>query len=439
MQERPDTCTCVTIGIGKGKYVMAKAIIMPQVGQDIKTGAIVEWCVKENDYVKKGDVVAIVESDKATFEVEAYKSGVLLKILYDAGAEVKVLDPIAYIGEAGENVEELESADISTNETIEITPSRKEQDEKETEQPRKSGVAVLPAAKRAAREYGVELSKITGSGPNGRILKQDVLTAVSSVTSDIQEQAATHHKKEAVMKAIIFDCDGVLADTERDGHRVAFNKAFANKGFAVEWGVELYGKLLEVSGGKERMKHYFDSHGWPPGVADKDALIKELHKLKTDFFLQIIESGELPLRSGVARFVDEAIAADVTLVVCSTSHERAVNLVVEKLLGSERKARFSAILAGDVVSKKKPDPEIYNLASERLKLEPSECVVIEDNRNGLLSAKAAGMYCVITTNCYTKGEDFTEADLVVSELGDLPNVQVTLETVRNIIEKADIR
>jgi len=415
---------------------MATTIIMPQVGQDIKTGIIVEWCVKENDYVKKGDVVAIVESDKATFEVEAYESGVLLKILYDAGAEVPVLDPIAYIGEQGEDIEELESADVATNKTIEITPSQKEKVEKETTLTRKSGAAVSPAAKRAAREYGVDLSEITGSGPNGRILKQDVLAAASSTISDIQEQPAAHHTKETVMKAIIFDCDGVLADTERDGHRAAFNKAFAKKGYAIEWGVELYGELLEVSGGKERMKHYFESYGWPCDVVDKDASIKELHKLKTDLFLQIIESGELPLRPGVARLVDEAIAADVTLAVCSTSHERAVNLVVEKLLGPERKARFSAILAGDVVSKKKPDPEIYNLASERLGLEPSECVVIEDNRNGLLSAKAAGMYCVITTNGYTKDEDFTEADLVVSELGDPPNVQVTLETIKNIIEKS---
>ena len=244
------------------------------------------------------------------------------------------------------------------------------------------------------------------------------------------------------MKAIIFDCDGVLVDTERDGHRVAFNKAFAQKGYAIEWSVELYGKLLEISGGKERMIHYFDSYGWPSNVvdlatpygADKDALIKELHKLKTDLFIQIIESGELPLRPGIARLIDEAIAADVTLAICSTSHERAVNLVAEKLLGSERKTRFSAILAGDVVSKKKPDPEIYNLASERLSLEPSKCVVIEDSRNGLLAAKAAGMYCVITTNGYTKEEDFTEADLIVSELGDHPNVQVNLETIRNITE-----
>jgi pyruvate dehydrogenase E2 component (dihydrolipoamide acetyltransferase) len=156
---------------------MAKAIIMPQVGQDIKTGIIVEWCVKENDYVNKGDIIAIVESDKATFEVEAYESGVLLKILYDAGAEVPVLDPIAYIGESGEDIEELESTDVSTNKTIEITPSRKEKVEKETKLTRKSGAAVSPAAKRVAREYGVDLSEITGSGPDGRILKQDVLAA----------------------------------------------------------------------------------------------------------------------------------------------------------------------------------------------------------------------------------------------------------------------
>jgi len=238
------------------------------------------------------------------------------------------------------------------------------------------------------------------------------------------------------MKALIFDCDGVLADTERDGHRVAFNKAFAAKGYPIEWGVKLYGQLLEISGGKERMKHYFDCHGWPDDIVDRDGLIKELHKLKTDFFMQIIESGELSPRPGVARLVDEAIAANITLAVCSTSHERAVNLVVERLLGPQRKKRFSAILAGDVVSKKKPDPEIYNLASQKLRLDPSECVVVEDSRNGLLAAKAAGMYCIVTTNGYTDNEDFTEADLVVSDLGDEPNIKVTLQEVKRIVESS---
>lgn len=421
---------------------MAKAIIMPQVGQDIETGVIVEWRVKENDYVKKGDVVALVESDKATFEVEAYEAGVLLKLLYDAGAEVKVLDPIAYVGEPGETVEELQVGEGTAEVGAKASPSKKEESKEQTEQRGKAGVSVSPSAKRVAREHGIDLSKIQGTGPDGRILKEDVLAAIPRTQQTPSTPAMPcarrrpERSRRTCMKALIFDCDGVLADTERDGHRVAFNKAFAAKGYAIKWDVELYGKLLEVSGGKERMRHYFGSYGWPDDVADRDALIMELHKLKTDFFLQIIESGELPPRPGVTRLVDEAIAANITLVVCSTSHERAVNLVVERLLGPQRKKRFSAIWAGDVVSKKKPDPEIYNLASQRLGLAPFECVVVEDSRNGLLAAKAAGMRCIVTTNGYTQNEDFTQADLVVSELGDEPNVQVTLEEIRRIVESS---
>lgn len=402
---------------------MAKAIIMPQVGQDVPTGVIIEWRVKENDYIKKGDILALVESDKATFEVEAYESGVLLKLLYDAGEEVKVLDPIAYVGEPGETIEQLQATEGTVSEV-----GHPQAAGEAATQHGKAGVSVSPSARRVAREYGIDLSTIVGSGPDGRILKEDVLAAIPV--------RAAGSKAKTVMKALIFDCDGVLADTERDGHRVAFNRAFSKKGLPMDWDVELYGKLLEVSGGKERMRHYFDSYGWPGGVSDKDALVKELHKLKTDFFVQIIESGELPLRPGVARLVDEAIAANIELAVCSTSHERAVTLVVERLLGPQRKARFAAILAGDVVSKKKPDPEIYNLASRRLGLAPSECVVVEDSRNGLLAAKAAGMHCIVTTNGYTKEEDFTEADLVVCELGDEPNIQVTLQEIKRIVQSS---
>ena len=236
------------------------------------------------------------------------------------------------------------------------------------------------------------------------------------------------------LKALIFDCDGVLAETERDGHRVAFNKTFADKGYKIEWDVAQYKELLKVGGGKERMRHFFEHEGWPAGTTDADALIKELHKAKTDCYMRIVESGELPLRPGVARLVDEAIASGVKLAVCSTSNERAVNAVVETLLGTRRKARFSVILAGAVVSRKKPDPEIYALVLERLGIAPTEGVVIEDNRNGLLAAKGAGLHCVVTTNGYTQDEDFSEADLVVSELGDPPNVRVDLATLRDIIE-----
>ena len=225
----------------------------------------------------------------------------------------------------------------------------------------------------------------------------------------------------------------MLAETERDGHRVAFNRTFAAKGYDFTWDEALYKELVKIGGGKERMKHFFDRTSWPAGTSDRDALVKELHKLKTDYYTRIIESGELPLRPGVARLVDEAIAAGIQLAVCSTSNERAVHTVVERLLGPARKAKFDVILAGDVVSKKKPDPEIYTLVLDRLHLRPTECVVVEDSRNGLLAAKGAGMYCLVTTNGYTEDEDFREADLVVSELGDPPHVQVDLATIRSMV------
>ena len=183
------------------------------------------------------------------------------------------------------------------------------------------------------------------------------------------------------------------------------------------------------------MRHFFDQTSWPAGIEDRDALIRKLHELKTAHYMRIIESGQLPLRPGVARLVDEAIAAGVRLAVCSTSNERSVNAVVETLLGPARKDKFDVILAGDVVSKKKPDPEIYNLVLARLHLKPAGCIVVEDNRNGLLAAKGAGMRCIVTTNGYTEDEDFAEADLVVPELGDPPNVRVDLAAIRRIAEK----
>lgn len=137
------------------------------------------------------------------------------------------------------------------------------------------------------------------------------------------------------------------------------------------------------------------------------------------------------------RPVVEGIADGMALAVCSTSNERAVNLLVQKLLGPERKAKFAAILAGDVVSEKKPAPEIYNLAKERLGRQPAECVVVEDNRNGLLAARAAGMHCIITTNSYTKNEDFAEADAVFPELGDPPDVRVTLEDLKGLVTESE--
>lgn len=232
------------------------------------------------------------------------------------------------------------------------------------------------------------------------------------------------------MHALLFDCDGVLADTERDGHRVAFNQAFAEHDLDVHWSVETYGELVRVSGGKERMRHYFDAAGWPDETGDRDAFIRALHRTKTDRFLELVAGRALPLRSGVVRLIDAAIEENVRLAVCSTSNARAVQAVVAHLLGPQRGRHFRAILAGDVVQRKKPDPEIYHLARQRLGLRAAACLVIEDSRNGLLAARGAGMPCLVTPSTYTGNEDFSEADRVVPELGDPPGPHVTLADLR---------
>jgi HAD superfamily hydrolase (TIGR01509 family) len=232
------------------------------------------------------------------------------------------------------------------------------------------------------------------------------------------------------MKALIFDCDGVLVDTERDGHRVAFNRAFAAAGIDAKWNVELYGKLLKIAGGKERMTHYFNEVGWPDGKT-ADALIPELHKRKTAVFTDLIAKGSLPLRPGVARIVDEAHAAGIRLGVCTTSDPKAIDGVLD-LFGAERKKWFEIVLAGDIVKKKKPDPAIYNLAKQKLRLNGEDCVVVEDSRNGLLASLGAGMPTLITTSTYTKDEDFSGAAKVVPDLGDPPKVLVTLEDLKAI-------
>ena len=219
------------------------------------------------------------------------------------------------------------------------------------------------------------------------------------------------------LKAIFWDQDGVIIDTEKDGHRVAFNKMFKDFGHEFEWDVDTYGELLEISGGKERMRHYFTQNGIIlEGDAEKDAeLLLTLHKKKTAIFVEMVESGILPLRAGVKRLMLEAMDANLRLGVCTTANERSANAIAKGMLAE---INLEFVLAGDVVSKKKPDPEIYLLALEKSGLSPDECIVIEDSRNGILAAKAAGLRAVATTNIYTENEDLSDASIVVTSLGD---------------------
>lgn len=161
---------------------------MPQVGQDIETATIVAWHKKENDMVHKGDIIATVESDKASFDVEVYDSGVLLKRLYEEGQEVKVLTPIAYLGEPGESMNEAPStSEISQTTVAPASPVSAEKTKGSLE------VMASPSARRLAKEKGIDLSTLVGTGPRGRITKDDVLAVASG------QQALVHDMKDEII------------------------------------------------------------------------------------------------------------------------------------------------------------------------------------------------------------------------------------------------
>ena len=234
--------------------------------------------------------------------------------------------------------------------------------------------------------------------------------------------------------ALLFDCDGVIAETERDAHRCAFNKAFREKGLPkedVDWEVDLYGELLKVGGGKERMTHFFDIYKkWPESVAaedrnEKSAFIKELHDLKTTYFVDAVKSGVVPLRPGIQRLMDEALAQGMKVAICSTSSIDSVTQIVSTLLGADRLSRIP-IFAGDMVSEKKPKPDVYNLAAKTLEVQPSRCWVIEDSNIGLQAGKSAGMNVCVTKSIYTENEDFSNNDLCIKDLDSGLDGKVTI-------------
>lgn len=225
------------------------------------------------------------------------------------------------------------------------------------------------------------------------------------------------------MTTLLFDCDGVLCDNERDGHLPAFNKTFEEFNLPVRWSVKDYGEKLKIGGGKERMASlltgaFVRAAGLPQ---ERDAQLAEVakwHKRKTQIYTDIINAGSLPPRAGIRRIIGEALAREWQLAVCSTSALPSVQAVLKHVAGEEHAARFALVLAGDIVPKKKPAPDIYQLALEKLNTSPLKTLVIEDSRNGLLAATGAGLRCLITTNGYTENEDMGEATLVVSSLGD---------------------
>lgn len=219
------------------------------------------------------------------------------------------------------------------------------------------------------------------------------------------------------LKALIFDVDGTLADTE-EAHRSAFNEAFRRHGLDWNWSKPRYAHLLHVAGGKERLRAHIDSLTLEPDA--HRALIERIaaiHKTKTEIYASRVMAGEVSLRDGVQRLIDEAASANVQLAIASTTTLANIETLLRTTLGRYSMQRFAVVGAGDQVRHKKPAPEIYRFVLRELARSANECVAIEDSSNGLTAAKSAGLYTVVTPSYWTRAEDFSAADMVLPSLG----------------------
>jgi len=219
------------------------------------------------------------------------------------------------------------------------------------------------------------------------------------------------------IEALIFDVDGVLADTE-EVHRQSFNRAFERAGLDWHWSQPEYKTLLGVPGGKERIASHVD--GLSVSSAQKQRLrerVPEIHAEKTAIYTSIVRDGGMALRPGVARLLDEAMAAGLRLAIASTTTAANIDALLQATLGARGLAMFDVIACGDLVRAKKPAPDIYQLALDTLGVSPERAIAVEDSAPGLRSAVAAGIWTLVTPTFWTEDGDFTDAALVLGSLG----------------------
>lgn len=219
-------------------------------------------------------------------------------------------------------------------------------------------------------------------------------------------------------EALIFDVDGTLAETE-ELHRRAFNDSFAAHGLGWRWSRDDYRRLLQTTGGKERIAAHMRGIGRDPGEID----IPALHRAKTDRYTALMAQGDLALRDGIANLIAAARSAGLRVAIATTTSRPNVDALCAATFGQPPEAIFAAIACGDEVAAKKPAPDVYALALDRLGLTPARAVAFEDSSNGLRSALCAGLPCIVTPSAYTAGEDFTGALAVVGSVADLGGLQ----------------
>ena len=234
--------------------------------------------------------------------------------------------------------------------------------------------------------------------------------------SVVPTRAAEFFEDLMPLEALIFDVDGTLAKTE-EVHRQAFNEAFAAFELAWKWEQPLYKELLQVTGGKERILYYLTK--WhAQNLAAVRQKIPEIYDFKTKRYTAMILAGAVELNPGVARLIAEAKAAGARLAIATTTHRDNVDALLQHALPAHGASLFDAIVAGDEVSAKKPDPEVFEVALRKLGLRAASCVAFEDSANGANAARGAGLPVVVTPGIYTADDNFSAASSVVSDLGE---------------------